>query len=134
MGVTLYPSSSRAWQQARPEDRLTSRSADQPPMRMATCFFMSVSTSRDADPLDLPFELHARHVPHPPADLFPEALDVGGLRLAVVDQEVAVHLRDLRIPAPQAAAPGGVDQLPGLLARRVLEGRAARARVDRLRG
>ena len=37
-------------------------------------------------------------------------------------------------PTRQAAAAGGVDQLPGLAARRVLEGRAAGALADRLRG
>ena len=36
-------------------------------------------------------------------------------------------------PTTQAAAAGRVDQLPGLVAGRVLEGRAAGAALDRLR-
>src|SRR5690606_37161216 len=47
--------------------------------------------------------------------------------------EVAVQLRHLRLPDLQAPAAGGVDQLPRLAARRVLEGRSAGAALDRLR-
>ena len=36
--VTLKPSASSAVAQGSPEDRLTGRSDDQPPMRTATCF------------------------------------------------------------------------------------------------
>ena len=72
-------------------------------------------------------------VAHPAAHFLAEALDVGGGGAAAIDQEVAVHLRDLG-PAPdQAAAAGGIDELPRLAALGVLEGRAAGALADRLR-
>src|SRR6266436_9349641 len=51
-----------------------------------------------------------------------------------IDQEVAVHFRDLRVADPQAAAAGGIDQLPGAFARRILEGRAAGLFANRLSG
>ena len=44
-----------------------------------------------------------------------------------------MHFRHLRAANGEAAAPGGVDQLPGLPARRVLEGRSAGLRSKRLR-
>ena len=47
--------------------------------------------------------------------------------VAEIDQEIAVQLGDLRVADGQAAAAGGVDQLPGLVAGRILEGRAAGA-------
>ncbi len=53
--------------------------------------------------------------------------------LAGVEQEVAVLLAHLRAAAHQPAAAGGVDQLPGLLARRVAERAAAGAGAHRLR-
>ena len=53
---------------------------------------------------------------------------------AAVDEEIAVHGRDLRVADDEPAAAGAVDQLPGLGARRVLEGRAAGLFPDRLRG
>src|SRR5450631_4114887 len=53
---------------------------------------------------------------------------------AGIDQEVAVQLRDLRAADPQSAAAGGIDQLPGAFARRILEGRAAGLFANRLRG
>ena len=55
-------------------------------------------------------------------------------RVTGVDQEIAVHFRHLRAADAQAAAAGGVDQLPGAVAGRILEGRAAGLFADRLRG
>ena len=55
-------------------------------------------------------------------------------RRAAVDEEVAVHLGDLRVADREAAAAGRVDELPRLAAGRVLEGRAAGPLADRLRG
>ena len=62
----------------------------------------------------------------------PSTFEVGGGGRAGVDQEVAVHLRDLRAADPEATAAGGVDQLPGLAAGRIREGRAAGLLADRL--
>ena len=45
-----------------------------------------------------------------------------------------MELRHLGRAHGEAAHPGAVDQLPGLVARRVLEGRAAGAALDRLGG
>jgi hypothetical protein len=78
-------------------------------------------------------EFDARGFLHPRAHRLAQRLDVGGGRVAEVDQEVAVQFRHLRIADDEAAAAGGVDQLPGLVAGRVLEGRAAGAALDRLR-
>src|SRR3954465_14276904 len=54
--------------------------------------------------------------------------------VAGIDEEIAVHFRDLRPSHAQAAAAGGVDQFPGAVAGRILEGRAAGLFADRLRG
>ena len=86
-----------------------------------------------ADPLDLPFELDAGLRLDARAHGLAQRLDVGGGGAAEIDQEIAVQLGDLRVADHEAAAAGGVDQLPGLLAGRVLEGRAAGAALDRLR-
>src|SRR5437868_337398 len=53
--------------------------------------------------------------------------------VAGIDEEIAVHLRDLRAADAQTSAAGGVDQLPRAMARRVLEGRAAGLFANRLR-
>src|SRR5262249_11917220 len=91
-------------------------------------------TLRDADALDLPFEISAGMRLHPCTDCLAQRLDVGRTRAAEIDEEVAMHLGDLRVADPQAAAAGRVDELPGFLARRILERRAAGATLDRLRG
>ena len=70
---------------------------------------------------------------HAPAHRLAQRLDIGGGGAAEIDQEIAVHLRDLRGPVFQATAAGGVDELPCLVTRRILEGRAAGAALDRLR-
>src|SRR5213593_1708777 len=80
---------------------------------------------RHADPFDLPVELNARRLPHARAHGLAQRLDVGGSRSAEIDQEVAVHIRHLRVADLEPAAAGGIDELPGFLSRRVLEGRAA---------
>jgi hypothetical protein len=51
-----------------------------------------------------------------------------------VDQEIAVHLRDLCTTDAKPAAARGVDQFPGAVAGWILEGRAAGLFPDRLRG
>ena len=52
---------------------------------------------------------------------------------AEIDQKIAVHFRDLGVALAQAAAAGGIDELPGFVARRIFERRAAGAAFDRLR-
>ena len=70
---------------------------------------------------------------HAPAHRLAQRLDVGGGGAAEIDEKIAVHLRDLGGPVLQAAAAGGIDELPRLVAGRILEGRAAGAALDRLR-
>src|SRR5437764_15353359 len=53
--------------------------------------------------------------------------------VAGIDEEIAVHFRDLRAADAQTSTAGGVDQLPRAMAWRVLEGRAAGLFADRLR-
>src|SRR5579883_873413 len=180
------PCRSSAAAQAAPERNETSRSADQPPMRTATCWVMVHPRGRSLRPLprlrgrnacearqegasrgkrpplshsppqarrrglhdqaartrpsarhpntlDLPLELDAARLAHPSPHLLAERLDVRRRGVAAVDQEVAVHLRHLGVADDEAAAAGGVDELPGLVAGRVLEGRAAGPALDRLR-
>ena len=87
-----------------------------------------------ADAPDLPFQRHAGRREHAAAHFLAQAFDVGGRRVAGVDQEIAVLLRHLRAAAGQAAAAGGVDQFPRLHVRRIAERGAAGAGADRLRG
>jgi hypothetical protein len=87
-----------------------------------------------ADPLDLPFEHNAARLEHAASDLLAERFEIGGGRLAAIDEKVAVHGRNLGVAEAQAAAARLVDQLPGLHFRRVLERRAAGLLADRLRG
>src|SRR4051812_2767136 len=71
---------------------------------------------------------------HPRANGFTKGFDVVAGGAAGVDQEIAVHFGHLRAPDPQAPAAGRVDQLPGALAWRILERRAAGLFTYRLRG
>src|SRR5262249_490241 len=87
---------------------------------------------RHADADDLPLQLVAARSPDPGAHRLAQPLDVLGGGVAVVDQEVAVHVRDLRTADAQAAAAGPVDEPPAALARRVFEGGAAGALLARL--
>ena len=88
---------------------------------------------RHSDPLDLPFQLDARRLLHAPAHRLAQGLDIRGGGAAEIDQEVAVHLRNLGVAVFQAAAAGGINELPRFLAGRILERRAAGAALDRLR-
>src|SRR5262245_65075353 len=85
-----------------------------------------------ADALDLPVERDARCLLHALAHGLAQCLDIGSGRGTEIDQEVAVHLRHLGVADLEPATAGSVDELPGLLPRRVLEGRAAGAALDRL--
>ena len=76
----------------------------------------------NADATDFPFQRHAGRGQHAAADFLAQALDIGGRRGAGVDQEVAVLFGHHRAAADQAAAAGGVDQLPGLHAVGIAEG------------
>src|SRR3546814_10602256 len=84
--------------------------------------------------LNLPLQFHAALVLDAAADFLAERLDVGARRLTHVDEEVRVFLADLRAADHKATAAGLVDKLPRLVALRVLEGRAAGLRTQRLRG
>src|SRR5215211_6726706 len=81
----------------------------------------------NADPLDLPLELHAGGFPHPRPHGLAQGLDVGGGGAAAVDQKVAVQLGYLCVADDEPAAAGGVDELPGFVAGGILEGRTAGA-------
>ena len=66
------------------------------------------------------------------ANRFAERLDVFARRLPIVDQEIAVHIGNLRATDAQAPAPRLVDELPGTVAGRIAKRRAAGALLDRL--
>src|SRR5690242_20628894 len=87
----------------------------------------------DTDPLDLPFEIDAGTLLDALSHCFTEIFDIGRGRRALIDQEVAMQLGNLRAADDQPAAAGLVDELPSLVAGRVLEGRPAGAALDRLR-
>src|SRR5262249_58920516 len=63
-----------------------------------------------------------------------EPLDRGGGCVAGIDQKFRVLSGAHRPAAREAAASGFIDQLPGLMPRRVRESRTAGARADWLRG
>ena len=63
--------------------------------------------------MDLPLERDAAVLEDARADALAELLELGRGGAAGVDQEVAVLVRDHRPAVAQAAAAGGVDQLPG---------------------
>src|SRR3546814_17274479 len=93
--------------------------------------------ARQTDSTNLPPQGDAGRLKNPPADLLAERLEVVGGGGAGVDQEIAVLVGNHRAAAPQAAAAGFIDELPGLAACgvrvcRVGEGRAAGAGSDRL--
>src|ERR1700759_236014 len=81
----------------------------------------AISFARHADPLDFPGEFDAGIIFDPLTHGFAQRLDLGGRGIAEIDQEIAMHLGDLRIADAQASAAGGVNQLPGLMAGRILE-------------
>src|SRR5882672_3624633 len=62
---------------------------------------------------------------YPCAHGFAQRFNIVAGRGTGVDQEVAMHLRHLRAADAQAPAARGVDQLPGAVTWRILEGRAA---------
>src|SRR3546814_20571230 len=66
------------------------------------------------------------------SDVCSSDLQVGGGRRPGVDQEIAVLVRHHGPADGEPAAAGSVDELPGLMARRVFEGAAAGAAADRL--
>src|SRR3546814_370226 len=84
------------------------------------------------NPRMFPLQFDPRMRLHPAADFLAQRLDIGGRCPAEVEQEVGMLLRNLRIAYPQAPATGRIDQRPSLVSRRVLEGRPARARTQRL--
>src|ERR1700738_1210170 len=125
MRVTREPSRESASPQVLPERSDISRSADQPPIRTATCLLIRSGPSRSlarfdchADALDLPLEADARVLPHPHAYRLAQVLDVGCACAAEVNQKIAVQLRDLSITKPEPAASRGIDELPRLATRR----------------
>src|SRR5581483_4901319 len=107
----------------------TSRPSAAPPWSWRD---LARSAERPADAADLPFEADAEMLEDAPAHLLAQALDVGGAGVAGVDEEIRVLLRDHGAAAAETAAAGAVDQLPGLVSRRIGEGRAAGARANRL--
>src|SRR5688572_7794394 len=135
-GVTLNCAASSARPQASPDLRLTSRSADQPPMGTATLVSLGTLIEallrRYANPLDFPLELDARGLLHAPPHGFSKLLELRCRGASLVDQEIAMELRDLRRPDGKAPQSGLVDELPRLGAWRILESRAARAGLHRL--
>src|SRR6266550_442593 len=85
-----------------------------------------------SDPLDLPLEIDAGMLLDAPAHRLAQRFDISGGGAAEIDEKIAVHLRHLRVAHLQAAAARRVDELPGFMAGRVLERRAAGAAFDRL--
>src|SRR5215831_17677648 len=122
MRLTRKPIRSSASAQALPERNDTSRSADHPPMRTATCFILSAIQT---DSFDLPFQIDAGMRLHPLPHGFAQRFDVGRAGAAKIYEKVAVELGNLRPTDGESAAAGFVHQLPGTVSRRIFEGRAA---------
>src|SRR5437660_8226023 len=79
-------------------------------------------------------ELDAVHARDRLAHMGDEALEVGGARLSVVDDEVGVLLGYRGAPDAKALEAGRLDEARGVVSRRVGEHRAAAPLADRLRG
>src|SRR5215470_10292684 len=86
----------------------------------------------NADPLDFPMQLYTGIRQDPLAHGFAQRFNVMAGGVTGVDQEVAVHFRHLGAADAQAPAAGGINQLPGAVAGRVLEGGAAGLFTNRL--
>src|SRR5579863_3402836 len=93
--LTLAPSRSRASAQAAPETRLTSRSADSPPIRTATCkrargaafirlALTGFASRGSTDAPDLPVQRDAGLGPDVGAHRLAQSLEIGGARLTGV--------------------------------------------------
>src|SRR5260364_39607 len=67
----------------------------------------------ESDPLDLPLQRDARCRFDPFTHGLAERLDVIGGGVAGVDQEVAMHLGNLRAADLEPAAARGIDEPPG---------------------
>src|SRR5688572_9985677 len=87
---------------------------------------------RYADPFDFPLELDARGLLHPPPHGFSKIFELRRRGTSLIDQEIAMELRDLRRPDGKAAKPCLIDQLPRLGAWRIFEGRASCPRLHGL--
>src|SRR5262245_21166405 len=118
--LTRYPVRSSASAQALPERNDTSRSADHPPIKTATCFIASAFYSKA---LDLPFEFYTRVCLYFLTDGLAKRFDIGRGRAAEIDQKVAVKFGHLRPTNGKAAAAGVVYQFPCAMAWRILERR-----------
>src|SRR5262245_38492634 len=95
---------------------------------------MPAVSARLADALDLPVEVDAELCADIRTDRLAQSLQVGGGRLAGVDQEIRVQRREHRAAERLAAPARRVHQPPRGIAGRVLEGRAAGLLADRLAG
>ena len=121
--------------------RLTSRSADQPPISTATCVSCGIRCVMALlrPPLGNPMRLisHSSSTPdvlaHARADCLAEFLDLRRSRVAFIDEEIAMELGHLRRADGKAAqAPPHRSTARISWPGRVLEGRAAGAALDRL--
>src|SRR6266849_3446757 len=113
MRVTRWPRRESASAQALPERNEISRSADQPPIRTATCLLMLVGPTADSprasiesrmggtsrvrlfcrsDPLDLPFKLDVGILFDALAHGLAQIFELGGGGAAQIDEKIAVHL------------------------------------------
>src|SRR5208337_3477951 len=131
--------------QALPERNEISRSADQPPIRTATCLLMrvlakplirwpslesrmggasSVLLVSRPYPLDFPIKFDATMLLDALAHNFAQIFDLGGGGAAPIDEKIAVQLGCLGVAQPQTTASGGVNKLPCLVTGRIFESRA----------
>src|SRR5215472_15533140 len=89
--------------------------------------------SRHSHDAHLGVQRHAVDALDGRAHMLDEALQVGGTRTAVVDDEVRVLLRHRRIADAKALEARRLDQARGVITRRIGEHRAAAPLADRLR-
>src|SRR6185295_10831734 len=79
-------------------------------------------------------QLDSRMRFNPLAHGFAQRFNIMAGGVTGVDEEIAVHFRDLRPADTQAPAAGGVDQFPSAVSGRILEGRSAGLFANRLSG
>ena len=86
--------------------------------------FLCRGSCSNPDPLDFPLQFDTGMLFYPFADGFAQGFDVARRGLSSVDKKIAVHFRYLRAADAMATHPGGINQFPGTLTRRILERRA----------
>ena len=142
IGTTLNPPRRSALAQASPDDKrnfalgrpAAHQHGNSGIRGIAVRVMIMRLRQRTADALDLPIELDAGRFLHPRRTVSPSSSICAAVAPPSLIRKLQCISETLRRANGKAAHAGLVDQLPGFVARRILEGRAAGAALDRLGG